>query len=145
MAHPPTHLAALRSDNGPEFIAQASHDRLARYQTARLSIDPGGPWQNGFAERFNGTVRDECLHRQVFASVAEARLLLERCRREDSEERPPSRLGCWATAPQPHSKPTGSRPTGSRTSPTPQTPLGPNTARGLKTGEHLTFALPDSL
>ena len=83
----------LRSDNGPEFIAQAIQEWLARHQTATLYIDPGCPWQNGFAESFNGSLRDECLSMQVFASVAEARLLIERFRREYNEERPHSRLG----------------------------------------------------
>lgn len=83
----------LRSDNGPEFIAQAIQDWLARHQTATLYIDPGCPWQNGFAESFNGTLRDECLNMQAFASVTEARLLIERFRREYNEVRPHSRLG----------------------------------------------------
>lgn len=83
----------LRSDNGPEFIAQAIQEWLARHQTATLYIDPGCPWQNGFAESFNGSLRDECLSMQVFASVAEARLLIERFRHEYNEERPHSRLG----------------------------------------------------
>lgn len=83
----------LRSDNGPEFIAQAIQEWLGCHQTATLYIDPGRPWQNGFAESFNGRLRDECLHMQVFASVAEASLLIERFRREYNEERPHSRLG----------------------------------------------------
>ncbi|HEU5347089.1 MAG TPA: IS3 family transposase [Ktedonobacterales bacterium] len=83
----------LRSDNGPEFIAQSIQDWLARHQTATLYIDPGCPWQNGFAESFNGSLRDECLNMQAFASVAEARIQIERFRREYNEERPHSRLG----------------------------------------------------
>jgi putative transposase len=66
----------IRSDNGPEFIAQALRDWLAQNQTTRLYIDPGCPWQNGFGENFNGTVRDECLNMHAFASVAEARIIL---------------------------------------------------------------------
>jgi putative transposase len=85
--------AYLRSDNGPEFIAQAVQDWLALHQAATLYIDPGCPWQNGFAESFNGTLRDECLNMQAFASVAEARIQIERFRREYNEERPHSRLG----------------------------------------------------
>lgn len=83
----------LRSDNDPEFIAQAIQDWLVRYQTATLYIDPGCPWQNGFAESFNRTLRDECLNMHAFASVAEARIQIERFRREYNEERPHSRLG----------------------------------------------------
>lgn len=83
----------LRSDNGPEFVAQAIQGWLALQPTATLYIDPGCPWQNGFAESFNGTLRDECLTMHAFASVAEARVEVERFRHEYNEERPHSRLG----------------------------------------------------
>jgi putative transposase len=85
--------AYLRSDNGPEFIAQDLRTWLAQQQTATAYIDPGCPWQNGYGESFNGTVRDECLNLYAFASVAEARVILERYRREYNEERPHSSLG----------------------------------------------------
>ena len=83
----------LRSDNGPEFIAQALRSWLAEHQTTTLYIDPGCPWQNGFGESFNGTVRDECLNMYSFVSVAEARVILESYRREYNQVRPHSSLG----------------------------------------------------
>jgi putative transposase len=83
----------LRSDNGPEFVAQAIQGWLALHQAATLYIDPGCPWQNGFGESFNGSLRDECLNMQAFASVAEARIQIERFRRQYNQERPHSRLG----------------------------------------------------
>jgi putative transposase len=83
----------LRSDNGPEFIAQALRAWLAHQHTATLYIDPGCPWQNGYGESVGGTVRDECLNLYAFASVVEARVILERYRREYNEERPHSSLG----------------------------------------------------
>lgn len=82
----------LRSDNGPEFIAHAIQGWLALKGAATLYIDPGCPWQNGFAESFNGTLRDECLNMQAFHSVAEARVTVEGFRRQYNEERPHSRL-----------------------------------------------------
>jgi putative transposase len=85
--------AYLRSDNGPEFVALAVQAWLAKRQIATLSIDPGCPWQNGKEERFNGTVRDECLNMLIFASVAEARVHLQAFRRHYNEERPHSALG----------------------------------------------------
>ena len=72
----------LRSDNGPACIAVAVRGWLAQQQTRTLSSDPGCPWQNAYGERFNGTVRDACLNLYVFSSVAEARVQLERYRRE---------------------------------------------------------------
>ncbi len=83
----------IRSDNGPEFIALAVRGWLVQHQVRTLYIDPGCPWQNGFGERFNGTVRDECLNMHVFHSVAEARIVLAAYRRQYNEERPHSRLG----------------------------------------------------
>jgi putative transposase len=83
----------LRSDNGPEFIALEVRFWLQRQQTATLYIEPGCPWQNGYGESFNGTVRDECLNLHAFASVAEAQVQLDAFRRHYNEERPHSRLG----------------------------------------------------
>src|SRR5215212_3952960 len=66
---------------------------LAQQQITTLYIDPGCQWQNGKDERFNGTVRDECLNMDLFVSVREARVRLESFRRHYNEERPHSRLG----------------------------------------------------
>jgi putative transposase len=85
--------AYLRSDNGPEFVAVAVQQWLAQRQIATLYIDPGCPWQNGKEERFNGTVRDECLNMHVFASAIEASVRLSAFRQHYNEERPHSALG----------------------------------------------------
>jgi putative transposase len=85
--------AYLRSDNGSEFVAVIVQAWLAQRQIQTLYIDPGCPWQNGKDERFNGTVRDECLNMHLFASVAEARVRLEAFRRHYNDDRPHSRLG----------------------------------------------------
>jgi len=42
------------------------------------TIDPGCPWQNGSNESFNGTFRKECLNAEVFASLTEARVVIEK-------------------------------------------------------------------
>lgn len=83
----------LRSDNGPEFVALAVQSWLAQRHIKTLYIDPGCPWQNGKEERFNGTVRDECLNMHLFASAAEARVRLKVFRHHYNEERPHSALG----------------------------------------------------
>src|SRR5215212_6162814 len=85
--------AYLPSDNGPEFVALAVRGWLHHQQVQTLYIDPGCPWQNGFEERFNGTVRDECLNSHAFASVMEAQVLCAAYLREYNEERPQSSLG----------------------------------------------------
>ena len=56
-------------------------------------ITPGSPLENGFIERFNGTLRDELLNREVFYSLEEARALIENFRREYNSVRPHSSLG----------------------------------------------------
>ena len=86
----PSHV---RSDNGAEFVAGAVQAWLALAGVTTLYIDPGKPWQNGKEERFNGTVRDECLNMYQFHSVAEACVRLEAFRTEYNHERPHSRLG----------------------------------------------------
>ena len=83
----------LRSDNGPEFVALAVRNWLNEQQTATLYIDPGCPWQNAYEERFNGTVRDECLNLYAFHTVAEARVVCGVYLREYNDERPHSSLG----------------------------------------------------
>lgn len=85
--------AYLRSDNGPEFVAQALRSWLAQYQTATWYIDPGCPWQNAFGESFNGSLRDECLQMQLFQGIGEARIVLETYRLHYNDERPHSSLG----------------------------------------------------
>jgi transposase InsO family protein len=47
-----------RSDNGPEFVAKAVRDWLARLGVETLFIEPGSPWENGYIESFNGKLRD---------------------------------------------------------------------------------------
>ena len=83
----------LRSDNGAEFVATAVQLWLRESGVQTLYIEPGKPWQNGKEERFNGTVRDECLNLHVFASLAEAHVRLNVFRQEYNSERPHSRLG----------------------------------------------------
>ena len=56
----------LRSDNGPEFVSKALLRWAANESLDIALIDPGKPWQNGTAESFNGTFRDECLFMELF-------------------------------------------------------------------------------
>lgn len=88
----------LRSDNGPEFIADAVKRWLAQEGTATLYIEPGSPWQNAYSESFNSRLRDELLNGELFSSLKEAAVLLERHRRAYNEERPHSSLGYVAPA-----------------------------------------------
>lgn len=89
----------LRSDNGPEFVAQELRKWLAKLGTGTLYIEPGSPWENGYCESFNGKLRDECLNGEIFYSLKEAQIVIEKWRREYNTERPHSSLGYRPPAP----------------------------------------------
>ena len=83
----------IRSDNGPEFIASAIRAYLDKAAVGTLYIEPGSPWQNGYAESFHSRLRDELLDAELFADLAEARTLATRWKNEYNHHRPHSSLG----------------------------------------------------
>jgi transposase InsO family protein len=85
--------AHIRSDNGPEFIAKAIRAWMAGAGLETLYIEPGAPWENGYAESFNSKVRDELLNAEEFASLLEARVLGKEWKHEYNHVRPHSALG----------------------------------------------------
>ena len=89
----------IRSDNGPEFTAHLMRSWLDRLDVGTLFIEPGSPWENGYNESFNGKLRDEFLNGELFYTLAEAKILIERWRREYNEFRPHSSLGYRSPAP----------------------------------------------
>ena len=90
----------IRSDNGPEFTAKLVREWLERLDVQTLFIEPGSPWENGYVESFNGRFRDEFLNGEIFYTLSEAKVLIERWRREYNEFRPHSSLGYRAPAPE---------------------------------------------
>lgn len=90
----------IRSDNGPEFAARAVREWLVRVDVKTLFIEPGSPWENGYVESFNGKLRDELLNGEIFYTLTEARVLLERWRNEYNTKRPHSSLGYRPPAPE---------------------------------------------
>ena len=109
----------LRSDNGPEFIACKIQDWLKEKAVKTLYIKPGSPWENGHIESFHDKFRDEHLNRELFGSLLEAKVLVEKWRTEYNQQRPHSSLGyqtpeefaaCWQTP----LRPTASAPSASR-------------------------------
>jgi transposase InsO family protein len=83
----------LRSDNGPEFIAYAIQDWLRQKAVKTIYITPGAPWENAYIESFHDKLRDECLNREIFGSLWEARVVIEQWRLYYNAERPHSSLG----------------------------------------------------
>lgn len=89
----------IRSDNGSEFTAKAVRDWLKRLEVKTLYITPGSPWENGYVESFNGKLADELLDREIFYSLHEAKVLIERWRVAYNTIRPHSSLGYRPPAP----------------------------------------------
>lgn len=85
--------ACIRSDNGPEFIAQAIGRWFAKTGVESLYIEPGSPWENGYAESFHSRLRDEFLNSHDFADLREARPLTSAWRQDYNHCRPHSSLG----------------------------------------------------
>lgn len=83
----------IRSDNGPEFAANAVRKWLENTDCSAIFIEPGSPWENSYIESFNGKFRDECLNREMFRNIGDARQVVENWRRHYNEQRPHSSLG----------------------------------------------------
>lgn len=90
----------IRSDNGAEFTAKSVQDWLKIMGVKTAFITPGSPWENGFNERFNGSLRDEVLNQEMFYSMAEARAIIEQWRQHYNQIRPHSSLGYRPPAPK---------------------------------------------
>ena len=100
--------AYIRSDNGPEFIADAIKQWLSDSGVGTLYIEPGSPWENAYSESFNSHFKDEFLNGESFGNVREAKVLVEGYRLEYNHHRPHSSLdymtpaafaaGCIASA-----------------------------------------------
>ncbi len=83
----------LRMDNGPELLSWALRDWCRFKGTRTIYIEPGSPWENPFVESFNGRARDELLNIEEFATLTEARVIVEAWRMEYNTYRPHSSLG----------------------------------------------------
>lgn len=90
----------IRSDNGPEMTARAVRDWLDAVGAKTLFIEPGSPWENGYNESFNGKLRDELLNGEIFYTLKEAQVLIERWRQYYNHVRPHSALGYRPPAPE---------------------------------------------
>jgi transposase InsO family protein len=83
----------IRSDNGPEFIAKELRAWLDRVGVSTLYIEPGSPWENGFAESFHSRFRDECLAQEIFDGLHDARAITAAWKDDYNHRRPHGSLG----------------------------------------------------
>ena len=90
----------VRSDNGPEFVAEAVQEWITAVGARTAYIAPGSPWENGYVESFNARLRDELLDGEIFYSLREAEVVIEGWRRHYNQVRPHASLGYRAPAPE---------------------------------------------
>lgn len=90
----------IRSDNGSEFTAKVVRQWLSHIGVQTLYIEPGSPWENGYNESFNGKFRDELLNGEIFYTLKEAQVLIEKWRLEYNTFRPHSSLNYRPPAPE---------------------------------------------
>ena len=77
----------IRSDNGPEFIAEPLREWLGKLDVGALYIEPASPRQNAFAESFNSRLRDEFLSLEEFDNLKAAKRLTATWRSNYSDHR----------------------------------------------------------
>ncbi len=92
--------AHIRSDQGPEFIAEAVKAWITGVGAKTAYIEKASPWENGYVESFNGKLRDELLNGEVFSTLREAQVLIEEWRQHYNRVRPHSSLGYRPPAPE---------------------------------------------
>ena len=92
--------AHIRSDNGPEFIAKKLVKWMKDLGIDPLFIQPGSPWENGYCESFNGKMRYELLNGEIFHTLLEAQIIIEKWRIHYNTQRPHSSLGGRPPAPE---------------------------------------------
>ena len=91
---------SIRSDKGPEFIAEAVQAWVAALGAKTAYITPGSPWENGYVESFNARLRDELLNGEIFYTLREAQVVIESWRRHYNRVRPHASLSYRAPAPE---------------------------------------------
>jgi transposase InsO family protein len=92
--------AYIRSDNGPEFAAEAVRSWINAVGAKTAFIEPGSPWENGYCESFNARFRDELLNGEIFYTLKEAQIIIEEWRKHYNTKRPHSALGYRPPAPE---------------------------------------------
>lgn len=85
--------AAIRCDNGPEYLSGALVNWAQKNRITLLYIQPGKPTQNAYVERFNRTVRHEWLDLHDFESIEHAQELATEWLWIYNNERPNTAIG----------------------------------------------------
>ena len=91
--------AYIRSDNGPEFVAEKVRKWITTVGAKTAFIEPGSPWENGYCESFNSRFRDELLNGEIFYTLKEAQIIIEKWRKHYNAKQPHSALRYRAPTP----------------------------------------------
>ena len=92
----------LRSDNGPEFSSEPFTDWLTKVGIKPIRIYPSSPWENGYNERFNGTLRREVLNAEWFSTTRQAQTVINQWLKQYNHTRPHHARGMRLPAPRNH-------------------------------------------
>ena len=84
---------AIRTDNGSEFISKEIVKWSKDNDIDWLYIQPGHPTQNPYAERFNGTVRQELYNLHIFKSLKQVREMNQEWMEDYNNFRPHKGIG----------------------------------------------------
>ena len=90
----------IRSDNGPEFIAGHLQEWFKKVGIQPMQIYPGSPWENGYNERFNGTLRREVLNAEWFSNLKQAQAVINRRLKQYNHVRPHQALNMKPPVPE---------------------------------------------
>jgi transposase InsO family protein len=90
----------IRSDNGPEFIAENFQTWLTKVGIKPIRIYPGSPWETGYNERFSGTLRREVLNAEWFASIEQAKTVIATWLKQYNNIRPHQALNMRPPVPE---------------------------------------------
>ncbi|WP_433208807.1 IS3 family transposase [Nocardia sp. CA-107356] len=82
----------LRLDNSPEMISQALQ-RFCGDKVGIVYIPPGTPWNNGYVESFKRRLRTECLNRNHWTTLLEARVVIGDFKQDHNRRHRHSALG----------------------------------------------------
>jgi len=90
----------IRSDNGAEFVAKLLQRWLTKAGVKPIQIYPGSPWENGYNERFNGTLRHEVLNAEWFSTIHQAQTVINIWLRQYNHVRPHQALNMRPPVPE---------------------------------------------
>ncbi len=87
----------IRFDNGAEFVAEKVRAWISAVGVKTAFIEPGSRWENGYCESFNARFRHELLNGEVFYTLREAQILIEK---GAATTTPSGHTTPWDTGPQ---------------------------------------------